>query len=104
MASDQTISTVAGNNINASDSLIGDNGPATGAELDYPRGVAMDGAGNLYIADFYDNAIRKVSATAASLDFPTSTPWGTIDSSDGAENDYGRQHRKPPESDFTSRD
>jgi uncharacterized protein (TIGR03437 family) len=40
----------------------GDGGPATSAGMD-PYDVAVDGAGNLYISDFYNNRIRKVSAT-----------------------------------------
>jgi sugar lactone lactonase YvrE len=39
----------------------GDNGPATSAEVS-PNGVAVDGAGNLYIADSYHNVVREVSA------------------------------------------
>ena len=39
----------------------GDNGPAASAELNYPQGVAVDASGNLYIADSYNNRIRKVS-------------------------------------------
>jgi len=39
----------------------GDNGPATSALLNYPRGVAVDASGNLYIADSNNNRIRKVS-------------------------------------------
>ena len=39
----------------------GDNGPATSAQLRSPTGVAVDSAGNLYIADGVDNRIRKVS-------------------------------------------
>jgi hypothetical protein len=40
----------------------GDNGPAGKATLDIPSGVALDGAGNLYIADTNNNVIRKVTA------------------------------------------
>jgi sugar lactone lactonase YvrE len=41
---------------------FGDNGPATSASLDYARGVAVDNAGNIYIADNENNRIRKVTA------------------------------------------
>ncbi|HET7064061.1 MAG TPA: kelch repeat-containing protein [Rudaea sp.] len=40
----------------------GDGGPATKAALDGPYGVAVDKAGNLYIADSANNCIRKVNA------------------------------------------
>jgi len=53
-----TISTVAGN---GTEGFSGDGGPATSAQLIYPYSVAVDGAGNLYIADTLDNRIRKVS-------------------------------------------
>jgi len=52
------ISTFAGN---GKFGYSGDNGPATSAELDQPFGVAVDAAGNVYIADTYNNVIRKVS-------------------------------------------
>jgi trimeric autotransporter adhesin len=54
-----TISTVAGNGTQGFGG--GDNGPATSAQLSIPRGVAVDSAGSLYIADSQDNRIRKVS-------------------------------------------
>jgi alpha-tubulin suppressor-like RCC1 family protein/sugar lactone lactonase YvrE len=38
----------------------GDNGPATNAEIYNPHGVAADGMGNVFIADTYNNRIRKV--------------------------------------------
>jgi sugar lactone lactonase YvrE len=40
----------------------GDGGPATSAQLSYPKDVALDGSGNLYIADSGNNRIRMVSA------------------------------------------
>jgi len=55
----QPISTVAGN---GSEFYSGDGGPATSAELNCPIGVAVDAAGNLYIADCNNNRIRKVTA------------------------------------------
>lgn len=41
----------------------GDGGPATSAELSSPSHITLDSAGNLYIADYYNNAIRKVTAS-----------------------------------------
>ncbi|MDQ4143986.1 MAG: right-handed parallel beta-helix repeat-containing protein [Actinomycetota bacterium] len=38
----------------------GDGGPATQARFKGPVGVAVDGSGNLYIADFFNHRIRKV--------------------------------------------
>jgi uncharacterized repeat protein (TIGR01451 family) len=51
------ITTVAGD---GTPGYSGDGGPASSAELYYPNGVAVDGAGNLYIADQYNARIRKV--------------------------------------------
>ncbi len=39
----------------------GDGGQARNADLNFPSGVAVDGAGNVYIADAGNNRIRKVS-------------------------------------------
>jgi uncharacterized protein (TIGR03437 family) len=41
--------------------LLGDGGPATSATLWSPRGVSVDSAGNLFIADTTNGRIRKVS-------------------------------------------
>jgi len=54
------ITTVAGN---GSLGASGDNGAATLAKLNTPFGVALDAAGNIYIADSGNNKIRKVTAS-----------------------------------------
>jgi secreted PhoX family phosphatase len=52
------ITTVAGNGVPG---FSGDGGPVTSASLNYPSGVAVDAAGNLFIADAFNNRIRKVT-------------------------------------------
>lgn len=53
----QMISTVAGNGVQG---LTGNGGPADSAEIDFPKGIAVDRAGNLYIADYVRSVVRKV--------------------------------------------
>lgn len=53
-----TISTVAGN---GNQGYSGDNGAATLAQLNAPQGVAVDSAGNLYIADTLNDRVRLVA-------------------------------------------
>lgn len=50
------ITTVAGGG-----SSLGDGGPATGAHLAFPRGIAFDSGGNFYIADSFNDRVRKVT-------------------------------------------
>jgi sugar lactone lactonase YvrE len=52
------ITTVAGN---GTEGFSGDNGPAISSQLSDPNKAAVDSAGNLYIADFGNHRIRKVS-------------------------------------------
>jgi hypothetical protein len=52
------ITTVAGS---GTPGFSGDGGPAASAQLNAPTGLAVDGAGNLYIADTGNRRIREVS-------------------------------------------
>ena len=52
-----TITTIAGDNIGG---FLGDGTPATGAQLSNPLGMALDSAGNLYIADSSNQRVREV--------------------------------------------
>ena len=56
-----TINTIAGNNA-AGCGFSGDGTPGTNAQLNVPSGLALDAAGNLYIADTKNNAIRELRA------------------------------------------
>ncbi len=59
VAAGGTITRVAGNGVQG---FAGDGGPAVNAEFNYPRGLAVDGKGNLYIADAFNNRVRMVTA------------------------------------------
>jgi hypothetical protein len=69
-ASTGIITTVAGNGYGAGmipGGYTGDGGPALDAELGGPFGVTVDKAGNLYIADTSNSAIRKVAASTGTI-------------------------------------
>jgi len=55
----QIITTIAGNGIW---SYGGDNGQATAAKLKTPSEVTLDAVGNIYIADYDNNRIRKINS------------------------------------------
>src|SRR5580658_9228323 len=52
------ITTIAGT---GQPGFSGDNGPAGSAQLNQPYGVALDSSGNLYIADFGNQRVRRVA-------------------------------------------
>jgi uncharacterized protein (TIGR03437 family) len=58
------ITTVAGN---GKAGFSGDGGKAVDAQLQQPTGLAVDAAGNLYIADTNNNRIRKVEASDGTI-------------------------------------
>src|SRR5688572_21069242 len=58
VAFDGTLTVIAGGGF---PDFSGDGGPAVLATLSYPKGLALDAAGNLFIADSGNSRIRKVS-------------------------------------------
>ncbi|MGD0579165.1 MAG: hypothetical protein ABSC08_09585 [Bryobacteraceae bacterium] len=74
------ITTYAGN---GTCGFSGDSGSATSAQLNWQRGIAVDSAGNLYIADYLNQRVRRVDAvaphvitTVAGADPSSSPPYG----------------------------
>src|SRR5204862_836341 len=53
-----TLAGLAGN-------LGGDDGTGNAARFEYPRGVAVDSSGNVYVADYYNYTIRKITPAGA---------------------------------------
>jgi uncharacterized protein (TIGR03437 family) len=66
--SNGVITTIAGNGTYG---FSGDNGPATSAQLSRPYGVAVDSAGNVYVADRENNRIRVLTPAAVTTQKPT---------------------------------
>ena len=76
---DGIITTVAGSGPTTSEApgdFAGDGGPATEARLYYPDGLAVDAAGNLFIADTGNHRIRKVSPDGTITTVAGSGPTG----------------------------
>ena len=69
------ISTFAGS---ISATSLGDGGPATSASLSNPTCVAVDAAGNVYIADANHYRVRKVSVAAALVESPSALSLSAI--------------------------
>jgi uncharacterized protein (TIGR03437 family) len=64
VAPDGTITTLAGN---GSHDFSGDGGAAITAAFDGPTGVAVDGAGNIYVADTLNHVIRILRPAKSSV-------------------------------------
>ena len=68
-----TITTVAGT---GQPGFSGDGGPAVSAQLTAPKGVSVDGSGNVYIADQEDLRIRRVDPSGTITTFAGTGEWG----------------------------
>jgi sugar lactone lactonase YvrE len=71
IASDGTVTTVAGNGTAE--------GPAANAEFYGPQGLAVDGQGNIFVADFGNNVIREISTTGTVTVFAGNGIAGYVD-------------------------
>lgn len=65
------MTTVAGNGLIG---YSGDGGPATAAQLFYPRDVAVDGSGNIFIMDTGNCVVRKITASTGIITTVAGTP------------------------------
>jgi uncharacterized protein (TIGR03437 family) len=86
---DGLIHTVAGSVANAPNpGYTGDGGPALSAQLAEPNSLTFDSAGNLYVADFANNVIRKLVPTSG---VGTGAPAPAIRSANGviSASDFG---------------
>ena len=68
------IRTVAG--IGGIEGLRGDNGPATAALLDHPRGLTLEGTAILYIADSDNHRVRMVDLVTGTINTVAGTSAG----------------------------
>lgn len=73
------ITTIAGN---GSEGYTGDNIPAGAAALNRPSGVALDLAGNIYIADTRNNRVRMVAAASGLITTVAGTGAGGYNGDD----------------------
>jgi DNA-binding beta-propeller fold protein YncE len=74
-ADELAITAVAGTGV---EGLAGDGGPAARAQLALPAGLALDGAGHLYVADAGNNRVRKISPERIITTIAGSGPTGYL--------------------------
>jgi hypothetical protein len=79
-AATQIITTVAGN---GNPHFSGDGGPASMASLRFPTGVAVDAAGNLFIADEANYRVRRVDAATQIITTVAGSGQPDFDGEDG---------------------
>ena len=75
------IATIAGT---GASSYSGDNGAATSATLYAPREVALDASGNIYIGEFYNHRVRKVTVSTGIITTIAGTGSASYSGDNGA--------------------
>jgi len=83
LASNGTIKTIAGTCATGYFGNIGDGGPAISATFNSPQFVALDSQANIYIADTFDYAIRKIDAATGVIQTVVGNGSHAIYSPDG---------------------
>ncbi len=88
------ITTIAGT---GESGFAGDGGPATAAQLNDPRAIAVDSLGNVYIADYFNHRVRRVDALGVITTFAGSgvpdrtSEYGYVLATGESESDYSPQ-------------
>ena len=86
-----TITTIAGTGERG---FSGDGGPATAAQLNSARSIAVDSIGNVYIADYYNHRVRKIDSSGVITTFAgtgirdRTREFGYVRSTGDSESDY----------------
>jgi len=80
-AQSSLITTIAGTGVSG---YSGDGGPATGASINQPGGLIMDGAGNIYFADSGNDIIRRIDAVSGIITTIAGVPMAQGYSGDGS--------------------
>lgn len=80
-AADGKISTIAGN---GQPGYSGDGGPATAAALNFPYGLAVDKDGNIFVADFSNHRVRKITASTGIISTVAGTGSASYNGDDKA--------------------
>ena len=75
IGSDGTVTTIAGNGTAG----LTPSGPAADAEFYGPQGLAVDASGNIFVADFGNNVIRKISTAGTVTTFAGNGIAGYVD-------------------------
>ena len=72
-----TVTTFAGDGNSANTGYIDDQG--TAARFNSPKGMVLDSSGNIYVADTYNNRIRKVTSTGVVTTVAGDGTYGYLD-------------------------